>query len=83
MFVNAVLVGPAIERIGEKGAIYIGWGGMAIGFSTFAFASEGWVVIAGIFPFALVGIAQPAIRGMMATSSRLMPRASSRAQCRA
>jgi len=66
MFVNAVLVGPAISRLGDKGAVYVGWGGMAIGFSIFAFASEGWIVIAGIFPFALVGIAQPAIRGMMA-----------------
>jgi DHA1 family tetracycline resistance protein-like MFS transporter len=66
MFVNAMLVGPAIARLGDKGAVYVGWGGMALGFSIFAFASEGWMVIAGIFPFALVGIAQPAMRGMMA-----------------
>jgi DHA1 family tetracycline resistance protein-like MFS transporter len=39
---------------------------MSVGFFVFAFASESWMMIAGIFPFALVGIAQPAIRGMMA-----------------
>ena len=66
MFVNAVLVGPAIERLGEKGAVFFGFGAMALGFSVFAVASEGWMMIAGIFPFALVGIAQPAIRAMMA-----------------
>jgi DHA1 family tetracycline resistance protein-like MFS transporter len=66
MFVNAVLVGPAIERFGEKGAVFVGFGAMSVGFFVFAFASESWMMIAGIFPFALVGIAQPAIRGMMA-----------------
>jgi len=66
MFVNAVLVGPVIARLGEKGAVFIGFGAMSFGFSVFAFASESWMMIAGIFPFALVGLAQPAIRGMMA-----------------
>ena len=70
MFVNAVLVGPAIERFGEKGAVFVGFGAMSVGFFVFAFASESWMLIAGIFPFALVGIAQPAIRGMM---SNLVP----------
>ena len=66
MFVNALLVGPAILRLGEKGAVYVGYSAMSLGFFVFAFASESWMMIAGIFPFALVGLAQPAIRGMMA-----------------
>jgi len=66
MFVNALLVGPAILRLGEKGAVFVGYVAMSIGFFVFAFASESWMMIAGIFPFALVGLAQPAIRGMMA-----------------
>jgi DHA1 family tetracycline resistance protein-like MFS transporter len=66
MFVNAVLVGPAIARFGEKGAVFVGFSAMSLGFLVFAFASQSWMMIAGIFPFALVGIAQPAIRGMMA-----------------
>jgi DHA1 family tetracycline resistance protein-like MFS transporter len=66
MFVNALLVGPVIEKWGEVKAVVIGFSGMAIGFLIFAFATTGWVVFAGIFPFAMVGVAQPAIRGMMA-----------------
>lgn len=66
MFVNALLVGPVIERWGEVRAVVIGFSGMALGFLIFAFASEGWMVFAGIFPFALIGVSQPAIRGMMA-----------------
>ena len=66
MFVNAVLVGPAIEKLGEKGAVFLGIGAMCVGFLIFAFATESWMIFAGIFPFALVGIASPALRGMMA-----------------
>lgn len=66
MFVNAVLVGPAISRLGEKGAVYLGFAAMSIGFFVFAFATESWMMFAGIFPFALIGVAQPALRGMMA-----------------
>lgn len=66
MFVNAVLVGPTIERLGEKGAVYLGFGAMSVGFLIFAFASQSWMIFGGIVPFALVGVAQPALRGMMA-----------------
>jgi DHA1 family tetracycline resistance protein-like MFS transporter len=65
-FVNALLVGPVIERWGEVRAVVIGFSGMALGFLIFAFASEGWMAFVGIFPFALIGVSQPAIRGMMA-----------------
>ena len=66
MFVNAVLVGPVIERWGEVKAVVIGFSAMALGFVVFAIATRGWMLFAGIIPFALVGVAQPAIRGMMA-----------------
>jgi DHA1 family tetracycline resistance protein-like MFS transporter len=66
MFVNAVLVGPTISRLGEKGAVYLGFAAMSVGFFVFAFATESWMMFAGIFPFALIGVAQPALRGMMA-----------------
>jgi DHA1 family tetracycline resistance protein-like MFS transporter len=64
--VNALLVGPAIESLGEKGAVYTGYTAMSIGFLVFAFADESWMMFAGILPFALIGLAQPALRGMMA-----------------
>jgi DHA1 family tetracycline resistance protein-like MFS transporter len=66
MFVNALLVGRAIEQLGEKGAVFVGYSSMSLAFCMFAFATDGWMMIAGILPFALVGLAQPAIRGMMA-----------------
>ncbi len=66
MFVNALLVGPVISRFGEKSAVVLGFSAMAFGFVVFAFATRGWMLIAGIFPFALIGLAQPAIRSMMA-----------------
>jgi DHA1 family tetracycline resistance protein-like MFS transporter len=66
MFVNALLVGPTIARIGEKGAVFLGFSAMSVGFFIFAFARESWVMFLGIFPFALVGVASPALRGMMA-----------------
>jgi DHA1 family tetracycline resistance protein-like MFS transporter len=66
LFVNAALVGPVIEKLGEVKAVVIGFSAMAIGFLVFAFATESWMLFAGIFPFALIGLAQPAIRSMMA-----------------
>jgi len=66
MLVNAVLVAPAIDRLGEKGAVFLGIGAMFVGFMIFAFATRSWMMFAGIFPFALVGVASPALRGMMA-----------------
>lgn len=69
MFVNAVLVAPVIKRFGEVKTVIIGFSAMAISFLMFAFATEGWMVFVGIVVFALVGLAQPAIRSMM--SSRI------------
>jgi len=66
MFVNAVLVAPTIARLGERGAVYLGFGGMSVGFAMFAFAPNPVVLYGGMLPFALIGVAQPAIRSMMA-----------------
>ena len=66
MFVNAALVGPVIQRLGEIRAVVIGLSAMAVGFLVFACATESWMIFAGIFPFSLVGLALPAMRGMMA-----------------
>ncbi|MFK7896828.1 MAG: TCR/Tet family MFS transporter [Myxococcota bacterium] len=66
MFVNIALVKPALNRLGERGAVWVGFLGMALGFAIFAFATSGWMMFLGILPFGLVGVAQPAIRGMMA-----------------
>ncbi len=65
MLVNALLVGPTIAKLGEKGAVFLGFGAMSLGFFVFAFATESWMMFAGIVPFALVGVASPALRGMM------------------
>ena len=39
---------------------------MAFGFFAFAFATRSWMMFAAIFSFSLIGIAQPALRSMMA-----------------
>ncbi len=67
MFVNAVLVVSTIARLAEKGAVFLGSVAMGFAFVAFAFATESWMMFAGIFPFALVGVASPALRGMMAS----------------
>jgi len=66
MLVNGLLVGPAIARLGERRSVVVGLAFMSLGFIGFAFATEGWMLIASILPFALIGLAQPALRSMMA-----------------
>ncbi|MAG33297.1 MAG: tetracycline resistance MFS efflux pump [Deltaproteobacteria bacterium] len=73
MIVNALLVAPAIQKLGEKGAVYLGFGAMSASFVIFAFATQSWMMYAGITSFALLGVAQPALRGMMA--NRVPPEA--------
>lgn len=66
MVVNATLVGPTIARLGSRGSVHLGFTGMAAGFAIFAFSTEPWMLYAGMVPFALVGVAQPAMRSMLA-----------------
>lgn len=63
--VQGGLIGPIVNRVGEKNAAYIGLFIGGIGFLGFASATQGWMIYAWILPWAFIGIAMPAIRGIM------------------
>ena len=55
----------SIELLGPRGAAYTGFVLMAAGYLGFAFATSGWMMYAFLVPFALGGIAMPAVRGLL------------------
>src|SRR5690606_38857046 len=59
------LVGPAVKRFGERGALLIGMACGAIGFTVFALAPTQEVYWAGMPVFALMGLVQPGLQGLM------------------
>ena len=63
--VQAALVGPAVKRLGERGALVAGMTFGAVAFAFYGLSSTGAMFILGI-PFgALWGIAAPAIQALM------------------
>ena len=63
--VQAALVGPAVKRLGERGALVAGMIFGAIGFAIYGFSASAATFVLGI-PFgALWGIAAPAIQTLM------------------
>ena len=65
VLVQAVLVQALIDRMGERRTIYFGFGAWAVGYAGFAFSTSGWMMIAFMLPFALGGVAMPALRGIL------------------
>lgn len=63
--VQGGLIRVAIRRLGERRALLTGLAISASGFVAFALANRGWMMYALIFPFALGGIAGPAIQAIM------------------
>ena len=55
-----------IPRLGEVRAVYLGFGMGTVGFLGFAFSTEGWMMYAWIVPWSFMGLAVPALRGIMA-----------------
>ncbi|WP_018342656.1 TCR/Tet family MFS transporter [Cytophaga aurantiaca] len=62
--VQGGLIRIIIPKIGQKWAVYIGLVLNAFGLLLFAFATEGWMMIAILIPYALGGIAGPALQGI-------------------
>jgi MFS transporter, DHA1 family, tetracycline resistance protein len=65
MAVQAALVGPAVARVGERGALIAGAACGAAGFAIFALAPTGWTYLLGMPVFALMGLLQPGLMGLM------------------
>ncbi|MDR3510823.1 MAG: TCR/Tet family MFS transporter [Caulobacteraceae bacterium] len=69
--VQAALVGPAVKRIGERGAVLAGALAGAAGFTIYALAPTGSLYFIGMPVFALIGLMQPGLQGLM--SRRVRP----------
>jgi DHA1 family tetracycline resistance protein-like MFS transporter len=65
--VQGGLIRIIIPKIGNKKSILIGFTLYLIGFTCFAFASQGWMMYAFMVPYALAGITGPAIQGIIST----------------
>jgi len=65
VFVQAVLVGPVVARIGERGALLLGCAAGAAGFAWYGFAPSGLLYMAGVPIFALMGFLMPGLQGLM------------------
>jgi DHA1 family tetracycline resistance protein-like MFS transporter len=70
MIVQAGLVGPVVQRLGERGAMLAGLGFGATAFLIYGLAPSGLLFLAGI-PFgSLFGFAYPSLQGMMTRQVR-------------
>jgi DHA1 family tetracycline resistance protein-like MFS transporter len=63
--VYGVLTRIAIPVLGETRAVVLGLLFGATGFAGYAFSTQGWMMFAFMVPFALIGLAQPALSAIM------------------
>src|ERR1700741_3397910 len=63
--VQGGLIKMAMNKLGAKGSVYIGLAFYIVGFILFAFANHGWMMFAFMIPYALGGIAGPAMQSIM------------------
>lgn len=66
VLVSAFLVAPVVKRIGERGAVLLGALAGATGFVIYALAPTGRVYFIGMPIFALMGLMQPGLQGLIA-----------------
>lgn len=64
-FVQGYLIRVVIPRIGAKRSVHLGLLATAVGFAGFGSATEGWMMLCFIVPYAMGGLAIPALRGLM------------------
>lgn len=65
IFVQAVVVGPVVKRVGERGAVIIGAACGMTAFAVYAFAANSITYFIGMPIFALTGLMQPGLQGLM------------------
>lgn len=64
--VQGGLVRIVNPKIGNEKSVFLGLGFYAVGLFLFALASEGWMMFVFLIPYALGGLAQPALQSIMA-----------------
>jgi DHA1 family tetracycline resistance protein-like MFS transporter len=65
ILVQAVVIGPVVKRVGERGAVIIGAAAGSLAFAIYAFASTATIYFIGMPIFALSQLIQPALQGLM------------------
>jgi MFS transporter, DHA1 family, tetracycline resistance protein len=65
MVVYTWLTRTLIPRIGEVGAVYLGFACGAVAFVGYAFATESWQLYIWIVVFAMIGLVMPAMNAIM------------------
>ena len=65
--VQGGLIRVIIPKLGQEKSVYVGLLLYCLGFTLFAFASQGWMMFAFMIPYALGGIAGPSIQGLIST----------------
>jgi DHA1 family tetracycline resistance protein-like MFS transporter len=63
--VQGGLIRIAIPKLGQQRSIWIGLLFYAVGLTLFALANKGWMMFAFMIPYALGGIAGPALQGVI------------------
>ena len=66
--VQGGLIRKIIPALGQKNSVYVGLLLYALGFTLFAFATEGWMMFLFLVPYCLGGICGPALQGIMSNS---------------
>lgn len=65
ILVQSFVVGPVVARVGERGAAIAGAAAGVAGFVIYGLAPTGWVYFVGMPVFALMGLMQPGLMGLM------------------
>ncbi len=65
VIVQALLIGPIVDRLKERGAVIVGLVCFVVSFAVFAFAPNGWIFASGLFVSAFAALIQPGLMGMM------------------
>jgi DHA1 family tetracycline resistance protein-like MFS transporter len=71
ILVQALIVGRVVKAVGERGALLIGLFSGFAGFTIYALAPTGLLYLCGLPLFALTGLIQPGLQGLM--TRRVLP----------
>ena len=63
--VQGALVGPFVKKMGQNKAVIVGLSFNAAGLLMMGLATQGWMIYAIMLPYALGGLAGPALQGIM------------------